>query len=356
MATGRNFMDYFEIDVISNVLGFLNNPADLIRASAVSRSWRHHVVANGLCKKLWLRKFPQVTNVAYAVEDSDGITKLSNISSGSPANWEALKRDHKIYSFLLQPLAKPIISPKDCLGFPIGASSTDHDLAENVINTLTPIDRYPGGASYWSSKGEKDPNVPENILYRLNTSISIVTEVHIRPFQAFWEPGRPVYSPKSVRFRLGRPKSMVDVEIDVCPVQQPSVDKYIWTYTSPVFPMAQESCLQQFKLPEPVVCVGGIFQIELFGRARRGPIDGLFYICLGYIRVLGHSLEPAFNLEMYPSGELQLKYYPHALEVLHRSFSGERSSSVDEAESERLLHRAELLLEEMAEEVLDEWD
>ncbi|KAL0397850.1 UNVERIFIED_CONTAM: F-box protein [Sesamum calycinum] len=326
-------MDYFEIDVISNVLGFLNNPADLIRASAVSRSWRHHVVANGLCKKLWLRKFPQVANVAYAVEDSDGIIKLSNISSGNPENWEALKRDHKIYSFLLQPLAKPIICPKDCLGFPIGASSTDHDLAENVINTLTPIDRYPGGASYWSSKGERDPNVPENILYRLITSISIVTEVHIRPFQAFWEPGRPVYSPKSVRFRLGRPKFMEDVEIDVCPVQQPSVDKYIWTYTSPVFPMAQESCLQQFKLPEPVVCVGGIFQIELFGRSGRGPLDGLFYIWGAAAEVLSSCSRRS-----------------------HRSFAGERSSSVDEAESERLLQRAELLLEEMAEEILDEWD
>lgn len=79
---------------------------------------------------------------------------------------------------------------------------------------------------------------------------------------------------------------------------------------------------------------------------------------LGYVRVLGHSLEPAFNLEMYPSGELLLKYYPHALDVLLRSFSGEGSSSVDEAESERMLQRAELLLVEMAEEVLDgvEWD
>lgn len=42
-----------------------------------------------------------------------------------------------------------------------------------------------------------------------------------------------------MRFRLGRPKSAVDVEIDVCPVEQPSVDKYVWTYTSPVFPMTQ---------------------------------------------------------------------------------------------------------------------
>ena len=40
----------------------------------------------------------------------------------------------------------------------------------------------------------------------------------------------------------------------------------------------QENRLQNFKLPEPVLCIGGILQIELLGRVQRQEMDGLFYI------------------------------------------------------------------------------
>lgn len=141
------------------------------------------MIENGLCKKLWLRKVPHVAHIAYAVEESDGIIRLSDVASRNAVNWRTLEREHKIYSSLLLPLAKPITCPKDCLAFPIGASSTDRDLVENIINTLTPINRYPCGASYWSSKGQSDPDVPENILYRLRSGICIVSEINIRPFE-----------------------------------------------------------------------------------------------------------------------------------------------------------------------------
>lgn len=42
----------------------------------------------------------------------------------------------------------------------------------------------------------------------------------------------------------------------------------------------QENRLQIFKLPEPVLCVGGFLQIELLGRVQRQDVDGLFYIWL----------------------------------------------------------------------------
>ncbi|KAL7214348.1 hypothetical protein ACSBR1_026709 [Camellia fascicularis] len=44
--------------------------------------------------------------------------------------------------------------------------------------------------------------------------------------------------------------------------------------------MAQENRLQKYELPEPVLCIGGILQIELLGRAQREEIDGLYYIWL----------------------------------------------------------------------------
>ncbi|XP_051123318.1 F-box protein At4g00755-like [Andrographis paniculata] len=356
METGIDFVDYLEADVTSNVLAFLNDPLDLLRASSVSRNWRRSVVANGFCKNLWVRKVPQVANIAYAVEESNGVMRLkpSDVLSVHPPAWETLEKEHKIYTSLLQALTKPIIYPKDCISFPIGASSTDREV-ENVTNTLIPVDRYPWGASYWSSKGHSDPNAPESILYRLNSNICIVSEIDIRPYKVFWEPGKPVYSAKSVRFRMGHPKCLKDWEIKVGPVPQPSADEYVWTYTSPEFPMSQEYCLQPFKLPEPVVCVGGVVQVELFGRALRNEIDGLFYICLAYIRVLGHPLEPAYNLEMLPSGELQLRHYPHAMDHVLRGFSGEGSETTDNPHDEMEMMIRDFLPAQMIEEVL-EWD
>lgn len=35
---------------------------------------------------------------------------------------------------------------------------------------------------------------------------------------------------------------------------------------------------QKFKLPKPVLCIGGYLQIELLGRVQRQEMDGLFYI------------------------------------------------------------------------------
>ncbi|KAK4379354.1 hypothetical protein RND71_001216 [Anisodus tanguticus] len=47
----------------------------------------------------------------------------------------------------------------------------------------------------------------------------------------------------------------------------------------------QENRLQQFKLPESVLCIGGYLQVELLGRAQRCDIDNLFYICINCVEV-----------------------------------------------------------------------
>jgi hypothetical protein len=36
--------------------------------------------------------------------------------------------------------------------------------------------------------------------------------------------------------------------------------------------------LQKFKLPEAVLCIGGILQVELLGRVQKQEMDGLYYI------------------------------------------------------------------------------
>lgn len=139
------------------------------------------MIRHSLCKKLWLKKVPQFSSIISTVDDSNGVLRLSDLLSTSPASWETLKKEHKIYSSLLQPLAKPIVAPKECISCPIGASSTDQD--SDIANTVIPHERYPLGAAYWSSTGQSDPDVPEYLLYRLNSKVCIVTGVHIRPYK-----------------------------------------------------------------------------------------------------------------------------------------------------------------------------
>jgi hypothetical protein len=40
----------------------------------------------------------------------------------------------------------------------------------------------------------------------------------------------------------------------------------------------QENVLQSFKLPHPVLCIGGVVKIELLGGVVKDAFDGLYYI------------------------------------------------------------------------------
>ncbi|CAA0842620.1 F-box protein [Striga hermonthica] len=377
MEGGIDFVTVFDVDITSSILELLSDPCDLLRASAVSRAWHHFLIANGLCKKLWLRKVPQVTYIAYSVKKIDGKNKLVNVASKNTVNWSSslgkerklvftlyhpiphnginklinvtsknhnfnwgnLDMEHKLFSSLLHTLSKPITSPKFIMSFRVGASSTDQNPPVTIINTLTP-ELY----SFWSSKGQNDPNAPEYLLYKLMTSVSIVTEVHIQPLEVFWETGKPVYSARSVRFRLGHSKLLSEADIDTFLINRPSLDKYVWTYASPWFPMRQESCLQTFKLPEPVVCVNGVFLIELLGRAQK-DIDGLYYIRLGYAKIMGQTLDTAFHTDVHPSGEVQLDYYPHSAGSGLRSFSSKNKEDTVRENEELCMGMARGLLD-----------
>lgn len=62
---------------------------------------------------------------------------------------------------------------------------------------------------------------------------------------AYFQYGFPIYSAKSLRFRMGHPKSLKDIESNVAGESKfvrGLIDKFVWTYTSPEFPMLQVSC------------------------------------------------------------------------------------------------------------------
>lgn len=97
--------------------------------------------------------------------------------------WKILERDHQAYASLHQALTKSNVSPKDCISNAVSASSTDNYPDESVVNTLNPRDRFIRRASYWSSKGQSNPDAPETLIYKLRNGIWVITEVDIQPFE-----------------------------------------------------------------------------------------------------------------------------------------------------------------------------
>lgn len=296
MGTGLDFLNCLDYDMSLKIFKCLDDPSDYVRASSVSRSWRHFVIANGLVKRLCLRMFPQFSGVDHVLEPNSIFKSTEEVGS-SNLELENLKKEHRAYAFLTRGCTS-FAEEQQCISEAIAASSTDNYPEESITNTLVKSDRVGRRASYWSSKGHSNPAVPETLTYKLMADLCVITEIRIQPFQAYFQWGLPIYSAKSVRFRMGHRKTYIDdyMDDDCCP--DLLGDKCVWTYTSQEFSMAQENCLQNFKLPEPVVCIGGMLQIELRGRVQRQDMDGLFYICVTHVQVVGRQLSPAFEVEI----------------------------------------------------------
>uniref|UniRef100_A0A1S4B5C0 F-box protein At4g00755-like n=2 Tax=Nicotiana TaxID=4085 RepID=A0A1S4B5C0_TOBAC len=133
----------------------------------------------------------------------------------------------------------------DCLTDAILASSTDNYPEESILNTLEPSDRVGCKVSYWSSRGESDPTFPETLTYKIISKLCLISKIHkyYDFVTTYFQFGFPLNSTKVVRFRVGHPNVKIDVEIDdrheSAAAQGSLIDKIVWTYTSPAFPMAQ---------------------------------------------------------------------------------------------------------------------
>ncbi|KAK1559420.1 hypothetical protein Q3G72_014312 [Acer saccharum] len=304
MENGIDFLHVLDPDMSSKIFMCLEDPSDLVRVSTVSPFWQQHVIANGLCKQLCLRLFPRLSKVDNVIELMSSTKNPAEVGSSNFTEWESLKKEHRAYAFLARGFTS--FAVKQLIVEPIAASSTDNFPTENIYHTLNPSKRA-RRITYWSSEGQRNPAVPETLTYKLDGDLCLINEINIQPFQVFFQRGRPIYSAKAVRFRMGhvkQPKPPVGPPLDVL---HSIHDCFVWTYTSEEFPMAQENRLQNFKLPEPVLCIGGIMQVELLGRVQKQEMDSLFYICVALVQIVGRSLAPAFSVDIDEHAKLTLK-------------------------------------------------
>uniref|UniRef100_A0ACD5WCC6 Uncharacterized protein n=1 Tax=Avena sativa TaxID=4498 RepID=A0ACD5WCC6_AVESA len=316
-SPATDFLEFLGPDTSATVFTMLHDPADLARAAAVSRSWRAFVITNQFSKTQCLRLCPEVSTFAHVEVHSSTSSSRTHrdyeVVAGPSTHGddERLARDHRVYTCLGHGLFSPYTA-RDCIIHCIGASSTDNFPEETIENTLEPVDRVEMRPSYWSSGGNRDPAAPECLIYRLQADLCLVDEIKVQPFKAFFQYGDPIYSANCIRFLMGYPRSPLRPETLVGDDNEGELiddSNYVWTYTSPEFPMLQENVLQSFKLPHPVLCIGGVVKVELLGRVQQQAIDGLYYICICHVQIVGKPLSR--ELGVAPRGKgVVLTYYP----------------------------------------------
>ncbi|XP_045815766.1 F-box protein At4g00755-like isoform X3 [Trifolium pratense] len=283
MKTNMDFIQWLGPDLSIKVFSCLDDPGDLVRVSAVCSSWEHFVIENGLCKQLCLKMIPEVSGVVPSIEyymiepDSD---KRKHYYT----KWDCLKRNHKLYAHL-------------AFGFtPMKKNCIEHFI-KGIANTLEPRDETENGPPH------------ETLVYRLCSNLCLVTEINVQPFQAYYDSGLPMYTTKAIRIRLGYRRrgeeigsmTAVDDSLTFC-------RKYEWRYTSPIFPMSQENKLQTFKLPEPVLCIGGAVLVELFVRRQQENVDNFLYSWIRWFdrlspfEVVGKAVSPEFIVRIHQFG------------------------------------------------------
>eukprot|EP00850_Spirogloea_muscicola_P000399 SM000001S04801 [mRNA] locus=s1:2309050:2312362:- [translate_table: standard] len=254
----------------------------------------------------------------------------------------AVEEEARVLARLAGLLAAPPPEPggESCIADALEASSTDHAQQEGIERTLQaklPPPRRATAAVLWVRAGPagrapvavvlvqprlgrlrrpRDPHLQPG-HGRLPAAFAkdkwgvekpyfrciLVHEVWIRPYQACFQLGDPIYSANFVRFRLGR---------QLCGdgKEQP---RYQWTAETPTYAMLQEDTLQCFRLPQPMLCLGGVLQVELLGRMQKQASDNLYYICVCHVRVIGRLLHH-FRSYLLATDGLVLLYNERVLE------------------------------------------
>lgn len=109
------------------------------------------VVKNGLCKKRCVKLLPEITDVVDNIEVDNIIEPVSDMD-GVCADWECLKRNHKVYAALAFHLARCV---KNGITSKIEASYSLNELGD----------------------------VLESLTYKLCSNICLITKIRVQPYQ-----------------------------------------------------------------------------------------------------------------------------------------------------------------------------
>ena len=235
----------------------------------------------------------------------------------------------------------------------IEATSTDHPDFEGISNVLSPEARlrgnnFFGGLCYWSSRGSESPMSSEAAVFRLSAPMAVIHAIQIRPFEAHFQTGSPIYSSIFVRFSVGagacvtnnlealskasdyrrasqngRPPHELEVFLGsdyfnpkrqqgdvgsgerppeqgaatssgsgrpLDPAALPEHSDYGWHWRSDVMPMHMINALQSFTF-EPRLLCGPYLRVEFLGKTQKQEIDSLFYTCIANVRVIGTPVD-----------------------------------------------------------------
>ena len=244
----------------------------------------------------------------------------------------------------------------------LAASSTDNP-PESVANTLSESTHMTHWSRpcYWSSAGTATERGCDWLLYRLTEPLCLVSSVSLRPYEANFQRGDPLYAPQRARFLLGDAagepgasrvspaaaeeggesrrgevgearRGEVGEEWSSAPGA--ALPPGSWSYASPVFPVRKANELQMFTLPQPVLVSGGSLLVELYGRTQQQEGDARWYACIAHVRCEGVPLPGWTSREVpRPKGTasvIELIYTPLAQTPFeeHSAASSEEETGV----------------------------
>jgi len=160
----------------------------------------------------------------------------------------------------------------DLVSAAIESSSCD-EATQSIHNTLensyfgSPTNPNINTIKFWSSKGSKDINSDEFLIYKLEQPICIVSTIRVTVYKAYFQTGMPIYSPQFIRISVG-------------------FSPNDWHYSSELFPVKQVEEPQYFSL-DPQLVIGGYVRVDLIGRTQTQPGDNLYYTVLKNFAVDG---------------------------------------------------------------------
>jgi len=178
---------------------------------------------------------------------------------------------------------------------------------------------------YWSSAPRKDASNHEHITIELVTPVSLVVGFTVTPYQAFFHPDAPTYSPKEVCIQFLHPSTTtttttIDAKVSTREVNSSNIPypsssssyrkikaksmtelKEGVYFESAYYPVQKSFDQQVFYFERPQLCFAGIVRIVFKGFSQRQTLDFTlgqdFYICISYASIIGlpvvsHTTDP----------------------------------------------------------------